>query len=111
MPDAELIAETHFAAGERDQLRRLEPSQVDAGFFRCWTRKEAYIKALGGGLSIPLDGFEVTLAPDDSRLVHIGGDRTVAGEWALPSCVPAPGFVGAVAIHSPAVALTCWRWE
>lgn len=110
MPDAELIAETHFAPGERERLRRLGPAGIDSGFFSCWTRKEAYIKAVGGGLAMPLDAFEVTLSPDDPpRLVHIGGNESEARQWTLRSVTPAQGFAGAVAVQAPDIQLSCWR--
>ncbi len=111
MPDAEVIAETHFAEGEREGLRRLQPARVDSGFFSCWTRKEAYVKAVGSGLAMPLEDFEVTLSPDDPpRFVHIGGDESAATEWSLHSLAPAPGYTGAVAIRAPEITLSCWRW-
>ncbi len=66
-------------------------------FFNCWTRKEAFLKALGHGLSHPLDCFDVSLAPGEpARILRVkiapGGDSG----WCLGSFSPSPGFVAAV---------------
>ena len=62
-PDLQDIAKRFFSKDEVVALRRLPRRHQDRAFFRCWTRKEAYVKARGGGLSIPLDEFSVSLAP------------------------------------------------
>jgi 4'-phosphopantetheinyl transferase len=71
VPELQAIAARNFAPGEQRSLQALPvPRQADA-FLACWTRKEAFVKALGGGLSVPLDGFEVSLDPDaPARLLH-----------------------------------------
>jgi 4'-phosphopantetheinyl transferase len=57
------IAQCHFSAAEIESLVNLPPADQAKGFFVCWTRKEAYIKASGRGLQIPLDSFDVNLEP------------------------------------------------
>lgn len=57
------VATRWFAPGERAALAELPPEAWTAGFFNCWTRKEAVVKALGFGLTYPLASFEVTLTP------------------------------------------------
>ncbi|MBZ5624755.1 MAG: 4'-phosphopantetheinyl transferase superfamily protein [Acidobacteriia bacterium] len=91
--DLEHIAARNFHPSESADLLSLpESDRVDA-FFRCWTRKEAYIKAVGDGLSMPLDTFQVTLRRDrPARFVQLSD----GGEWSLHHLDPAPGFVGAV---------------
>jgi 4'-phosphopantetheinyl transferase len=100
MPDALQIAERFFSAEERECLRRVPPEATARAFFNCWTRKEAYIKAIGEGLSEPLDRFSVTLLPDEpARFVHLGGDRERAAAWTLHHLVPEDGAVGALALE------------
>ncbi|MGD0430177.1 MAG: 4'-phosphopantetheinyl transferase superfamily protein [Acetobacteraceae bacterium] len=92
------VAGRFFAADEVARLRSLPIEQQTGAFFNCWTRKEAYIKALGDGLSLSLDRFSVTLAPNEPpRLLRAGDDPSEPGSWRLHHFVPAPGFVGAIA--------------
>jgi 4'-phosphopantetheinyl transferase len=83
-PDAEDIAGRFFCAEEAEELAEVPSGERDVTFFNCWTRKEAHIKAIGNGLSEPLDSFRVTLHPGDSaRMVHISRDTNAAAEWTL----------------------------
>jgi len=95
--DADDIAARFFSQRENRAYRALEPSDRPLGFFQCWTRKEAFIKALGDGLSYPLDRFDVSLTPGEPaqilRVEDTPGDRC---GWRLESWSPAPGFVAAV---------------
>jgi 4'-phosphopantetheinyl transferase len=59
-----LVAAHHFAEDEQTQLRALPAQQQVTGFYLCWTRKEAILKAVGTGLTLPLDSFSVSLRPD-----------------------------------------------
>jgi len=106
MSDADQIAERFFSPAERRALRAIPPSDRTAAFFSCWTRKEAYVKATGDGLSCPLDSFDVNVQPGQpARLERVGEDAAVAGRWSLCHLEPAPGYVGAVAVPGPAVSL------
>jgi 4'-phosphopantetheinyl transferase len=99
--DADEIASRFFSERENEAFRALEPLEKPQGFFNCWTRKEAFIKALGDGLDHPLDCFDVTLAPDEPpkilRVENTPGDRC---GWTVDSFVPLPGFVAAVVTES-----------
>jgi 4'-phosphopantetheinyl transferase len=98
IPEIEHIAERFFASAETSELMALpEPDRAQA-FFNCWTRKEAYIKAVGDGLSVPLDSFRVTLRPGAAaEMLCLGGSIEAANGWTMHDFAPAPGFVGAIA--------------
>jgi len=98
LAELESIASRFFCAAETSELLSLSPELRGVAFFRCWTRKEAYIKAVGDGLSIPLDRFQVTLLPGDrSRLVHIDNDTQATLEWTLHDLDLATEYIGALA--------------
>ncbi len=98
MVDMEAVARRFFAAGEVAALMSLPEADRHEGFFNCWTRKEAYIKAIGDGLSVPLDSFQVTLEPGAAaRMVALNGSAAAAECWTLHAFTPAPDYVGAIA--------------
>ena len=67
-------------------------------FFQCWTRKEAYVKAIGEGLAVPLDRFQVTLLPGvPAKFVKLASDKEIAADWTLDHLELAPGYLGALA--------------
>ena len=99
---ADDLAARFYSRRENDAYRALDARDCARGFFNCWTRKEAFVKALGDGLSHALDRFDVSLAPDEpARLIRV--DETPGEEcgWGMESFSPAPGFVGAVVIEKP----------
>jgi 4'-phosphopantetheinyl transferase len=85
------VAERLFAPQEYEALTTLPSDQWVAGFYNCWTRKEAYVKALGLGLSHPLDAFTVTVAPDEPACF-----TSDEPGWTLASFEPAPGYQAAL---------------
>lgn len=98
IPDALGISKSFFAQSEREVLASVNEARRAETFFNCWTRKEAYIKATGEGLSAPLDQFSVTLHPDDGcRFEEIHGDPESAKNWTLLAFQPIAGSVGAIA--------------
>jgi 4'-phosphopantetheinyl transferase len=112
LDDLPALAERNFSAAEQRTLLALPPAARAPAFFACWTRKEAFIKALGDGLSYPLDAFTVSFTADEpARFVEIRGDPTTAARWTLTALDVAPGYTAAVAVDGP-VTVT-WRgvWE
>jgi 4'-phosphopantetheinyl transferase len=108
----EEIAERFFSARERASLRAIPAEMKHQAFFNCWTRKEAYIKAHGEGLSLPLDQFDVSLAPDEpAALLATRGDPRDALRWSLQALTPGPGYVAALAVEAQDWQLTCWQWS
>ncbi len=98
------VAERFFSPTEVERLAALPARMQGEAFFCCWTRKEAYIKARGDGLSLPLDYFEVSLAPgDDPVHLRTPGDPAEAMRWCLRGLDPGPGY--AAAARAP----SAWR--
>jgi len=103
-PDASGIADYCFSPLERMLLSRVPQTRRAEAFFKCWTRKEAFVKALGDGLSYPLKEFSVSLdEPSDApaHILDLGGDKRTAAQWSVHHLVPEPGFVGAIVAHYP----------
>jgi 4'-phosphopantetheinyl transferase len=98
LQDMQRIAERFFCSEEAQELMALPANQRDHGFYLGWTRKEAYIKAIGDGLSAPLNDFRLTLRPGQpARFVHIGNDPSSAEAWKLHDLELAPNYAAALA--------------
>ncbi len=111
LEDADLIATQFFSQAERDALFALPPEQKQAAFYRCWSRKEGVIKALGLGLSMPLDSFDVTLAPDaPAQLLAMRDATASATAWTLYDLPPVAGFATALVVANELEHLACYRW-
>ena len=102
IPELEQVASHYFSKAEALQLLSIADEMATReAFYRCWTRKEAYIKAVGDGLYLPLDQFQVTLLSDaPAKFIHIGDDSAAAAEWTLQHLDPAPNYFGALAYHA-----------
>ena len=99
MPDAPDIANHFFSPMETSLLRSFPPDELAEAFLRCWTRKEAFIKANGLGLSMALDSFSVSLDDDRADLLECaGGSEEVARWWMVPLHAP-NHYVGALAVN------------
>ena len=98
-PDAQKLAKRFFSAREQLFLGKLSGDELQRAFFRCWTRKEAYIKAKGEGLSIPLHAFDVSLEEDQpAALVGTRPDPTEAGRWTLYDLSVGQGYAAALTV-------------
>ena len=105
------IAEGHFSRREVKTLRALHRSQRAPAFFNCWTRKEALIKAQGQGLSLPLNAFDVSLAPGEpAALLNVEAAARELSRWSLQALTPAPNYVAAVAAIGGGWRLCCRQW-
>jgi 4'-phosphopantetheinyl transferase len=108
----EKIAERFFSPREAATLRELPAEMQQEAFYTCWTRKEAYLKAVGEGITLRLDQFEVSVTPGEPAvLLSINGDPKEASYWSLKGLGPGPGYVGALAVKGHGWDLRCWRWE
>ena len=97
----EVIAPRFFSKNEASALFSLPVEKQAEAFFNCWTRKEAFIKACGGGLSIPLDQFEMTLLPGDPpKLLAIDWSPEEVADWSVFSFLPEKNMVGALAVKA-----------
>jgi 4'-phosphopantetheinyl transferase len=106
----EKIAERFFAPGEVARLFSLAPELRHDAFFACWTRKEAYIKAVGQGLSLSLQQFEVSLAPyEPAALLATFDDPGEASYWTLHNLEPGAGYAAAVAVRGLGVRIACFQ--
>jgi len=98
------IAQRYFSRQETAELDALPPASYTEAFFLCWTRKEAYIKARGQGLHIPLDSFSVTLTPDRPATLTSSDSEC----WSIYSFRPSPEFVAAVVAERHDWELSCY---
>jgi 4'-phosphopantetheinyl transferase len=109
--EEEHIAARFFSQSEVSSLRRLPQHMRIEAFYNCWTRKEAYIKGVGKGLSLPLDSFDVSLHPDEpASLLGIRDDSESLFRWTLHSLEPGSGYKGAIVAEGNDWVLRCWNW-
>lgn len=105
------IAERFFTSKEAEALRNCPAHLQAEAFFRCWTRKEAFIKASGEGFARGLGSFEVSIEPGDSdALLGASDDPAAVQQWRLANVEAAAGFAAAVAVEQRGLALACWEW-
>lgn len=94
------IAQKFFSRAEVAVFKSLSEEERPQGFFNCWTRKEAFIKAVGHGLSFPLDQFEVSLKPqDDAHLKATHFDPDERQYWHLRTLTTPVGYAAAFAVR------------
>jgi 4'-phosphopantetheinyl transferase len=102
------LAARFFGPRERTGLAALAPARRDEGFFACWTRKEAYLKATGFGLGLALDSFSVSVDPDaPAALLWVDGDPGASARWSLVDVAVGPGYRASLALPRPVVEPLC----
>jgi len=105
------IAKRFFSEEESTVVLRAKSKDLPAYFYNCWTRKEAFIKALGDGLSFPLDQFVVTCAPEDTpRLISTKWDAKEQKAWNLWAFDIGLEYTGAIASKSLGKELSFFHW-
>jgi len=103
------IAARFFSRSERNQLGAIAPEYKTEAFFNCWTRKEAYIKARGEGLSFPLDEFDVAFAPGaPPALLGNRRDANEVSRWSFEELSPAEGYAAALTVEGNFSRLLLW---
>jgi len=108
--DMEGIARRFFSPAECCDLLAIPKQHRTKAFYDCWTRKEAFIKFLGTGLSFPLDRFQVTIGPaDPARLIHVDGQPSRA--WFLQDIAPSDSHSAAVASEGRNCQCRVWKVE
>ena len=101
------IESHYFSPSERAELEALSRDLRPEGFFLCWARKEAYVKARGEGLKVPLESFSVSLTPGNPAVLQSSDKQ----RWSLYSLDPTAGFVGALAAEGRGHRLQFWDWS
>lgn len=110
MDNADKLAQRFFSARENAALRTLSEEERLEAFYRCWTLKEAYLKATGDGLTRATDSFDVVFdSAEPARLLSVEGETAEAFRWSLMRLAPAPGYVGAVAADGSDWTIKCWE--
>ena len=105
------IAKRFFSASEQEILRSLPDHEKQAAFFACWSRKEAYIKAKGLGLSLPLDSFDVSLRPNEpAKLLASCNYPTDVKRWRMSNLDVADGYAAAVVVAGQDWRIKSWRY-
>ncbi|HSU14482.1 4'-phosphopantetheinyl transferase family protein [Longimicrobium sp.] len=110
--DRDAVARRFFSVPENQVYDSIPDEARDLAFFTCWTRKEAYIKAIGEGLTMPLDRFDVTLRPGEpAHLLCTRGTPDEAARWTLRELDPGPGWLGALAVEGGGWSLRLFDWD
>lgn len=109
---SEEIAESFFSPVEIDVLRSIPEEERAAAFFSCWTRKEAYIKAVGDGLAIPLDRFDVSFGPGvPPRLLRVNASPGEASRWSMYNLSAPRGYAAALVVEGHSHGIQQYSWS
>jgi 4'-phosphopantetheinyl transferase len=112
IPEIEQITERILSPQEKEMFRALHGTDRLEVFFQYWTCKEAYIKAKGEGLSLPLDQFQIDqILGEAAPLLSIPGDPQQGTRWFLRKLIPATGYVAALAVEGKGWKLAQWHYS
>jgi 4'-phosphopantetheinyl transferase len=109
--DIQSLAERFFAPREVSAIQALPTSRRPDAFYACWTRKEAYSKALGVGLSLPLDSFAVSVELERPALLWDAQDPEAPRRWRLYAPATGPEVYAALAVARHDAFWTGYRWQ
>ena len=105
------LAQNFFSKTEIASLQQQPREELSRAFFRCWTRKEAFIKAEGSGLSFPLDKFTVSLEKDcQADILQTDWDASEKDKWSLFSFVPKNNYLSAIAVRKKSLDVKQFVW-
>lgn len=108
----EPIARRFFTPEEARRLLAMPEALRPEAFFTCWTRKEAFIKAQGEGLSIPLNQFKVTFTKDEiPRLILADDVPGGSDQWSIFHLEAGEGYVGALVVEGIDLDVVGWDWR
>ncbi len=111
LPDFQDLARTFFSPVEFSALAEIPAASQVPAFFDCWTRKEAFVKALGLGLSFPLNRFTVSLGPDQPASLLVEGNPSAVARWRMQSLDVGPNY-SATLVHEEATPrIEYFEWQ
>lgn len=112
LTDPGRLARRFFSEQEKAQFSQVSESQKNEAFFNCWTRKEAFIKAIGEGLTHPLRNFDVSFLPgEQAALLSTRPDASQAQQWSMHAFSAGTEYIGALAVQGPLCQLHCYQWH
>jgi 4'-phosphopantetheinyl transferase len=109
--DFRALATHVFSPSEQEALFALPEPRARRAFFTCWSRKEAVIKALGLGLSFPLDAFDVSVDPSaPPRLLASRDARLDVHRWSMHEVAVPPGYASALVVEAGGATVRSFTW-
>ena len=106
----EKIAQRYFSPTEFTTLKNLPDEDRIAGFYRCWTSKEAFVKARGDGLTFPLDAFDVAISNEERAILEIRDTNEDAARWELKAIEVGDKYAATCAVEGKQLQWSQWSW-
>lgn len=107
------LADRFFSPAEARLLKQIDPDRRNIAFYHTWVQKEAYLKALGQGLRIPLNAFSVSVDPDlNTQLIHVSDEiREEQAVWKIHRLDVQHNYIGALVVDGSGLELTYFDWR